>query len=63
MTETGSSGEMLPFFSPERVEAWRPHVQQICDELIDGFADRVTAWAEGAIRGPRAVPVTAERSN
>ncbi len=34
---------MLPFFNPKRIESWRPHVQHICDELIDGFAARVTA--------------------
>ncbi|MFW2334211.1 cytochrome P450 [Ilumatobacter sp.] len=34
---------MLPFFSPKRIEAWRPHVQEICDGLIDGFAERTAA--------------------
>ena len=34
---------MLPFFNPKRIESWRPHVQHICDELIDGLADRAAA--------------------
>jgi len=34
---------MLRFFNPKRIESWRPHVQEICDELIDGFADSVAA--------------------
>ncbi len=33
---------MLPFFNPKRIESWRPHVQEICDGLIDGFAERTT---------------------
>ncbi len=34
---------MLPFFSPKRVESWRPHMQELCDHLIDGFAERAEA--------------------
>ncbi len=34
---------MLPFFNPNRIEAWRPHVQHLCDSLIDGFEDRLTS--------------------
>ena len=31
---------MLPFFNPKRIEGWRPHVEKLCNDLIDGLADR-----------------------
>ena len=34
---------MLPFFNPKRIESWRPHIRQICDELIEGLAPRIAA--------------------
>lgn len=30
---------LLPFFAPKPIEALRPKVEALCDELIDGFVD------------------------
>ena len=49
---------MLPFFGPKRVEEWRPHVQELCDSLIDdiigaaGAGGTVDAAADYAAHVP-----------
>lgn len=29
---------LLPFFNPKQIAGWQPHIEEICNDLIDGFA-------------------------
>ncbi|MCB1041033.1 MAG: cytochrome P450, partial [Acidimicrobiales bacterium] len=46
---------LLPYFAPRRVEALRHDVEQLADELIDGFID--DGHCDGAIDYARYIPV------
>lgn len=46
---------LLPYFAPSRIEALRPEVERLADELIDGFID--DGSCDGAVDFARYIPV------
>ncbi len=46
---------LLPFFSPSRIEALKPTVESLANELIDGFID--TGFFDGALDYAQHIPI------